>query len=29
LLKVPGPEQMKQEWIATKGVKAWHKEVLI
>jgi len=27
LLKVPGPEQMKQEWIATKGVKAWHKEV--
>ena len=27
LLKVPGSEQMKQEWIATKGVKAWHKEV--
>nr|WP_226820046.1 bifunctional YncE family protein/alkaline phosphatase family protein [Acidithiobacillus ferrooxidans] len=27
LLKVPGPEQMKQEWIAAKGVKAWHKEM--
>lgn len=26
LLKVPGPEQMKQEWIAARGVKAWHKE---
>lgn len=27
LLKVPGPEQMKQEWIAAKGLKAWHKEM--
>ncbi|WP_215843393.1 bifunctional YncE family protein/alkaline phosphatase family protein [Acidithiobacillus sp. GG1-14] len=27
LLKVPGPEQMKQEWIAAKGIKAWHKEM--
>ncbi|MBU2803802.1 hypothetical protein HF668_01200, partial [Acidithiobacillus ferridurans] len=23
LLKVPGPEQMKQEWIASKGVKSY------
>ena len=27
LLKVPGPEQMKQEWIAAEGVNAWHKEM--
>ncbi|MHB8366804.1 MAG: hypothetical protein ACYDB0_07245, partial [Acidithiobacillus sp.] len=27
LLKVPGPEQMKQEWIAAKGMKSWHREM--
>ena len=27
LLKVPGPEQMKQEWIAAKGVKAYEREM--
>ena len=27
LLKVPGPEQMKQEWIAAKGTKAYAREM--
>jgi YVTN family beta-propeller protein len=27
ILKVPGPEQMKQEWIAARGVKAYEKEM--
>ena len=25
---VPGPEQMKQGWIAAKDVNAWHKEMM-